>query len=166
MANLDVGDDPTTPGPGGPGPGDGSGGPPGPSGPPGGGGPMMAALARSRQQAPISAPGPGNQADGHVRVGNAVNILQSALAMFPAGSPMHTAILNAIRQITRQMAHGGQGTVGTQQTMLMDMLRNTVRNGFLQKIMMNQQGGGQGGAAPGGGGTNPAPNPATPLPGA
>lgn len=165
MANMDVGgdSDPTVPDAGGgppPGAGDGSG------GPPPGGGNMLAALSRSRQQAPVSAPGPGNQADGHTRVGNAVQMLQSAMMMFPAGSPMHTAVLNAIRQLTRQMAHGGQAAVGTQQTQLMDMLRSTVRNALLQKIMMNQQGGGAGGATPGGGGASPAPNPAMPLPGA
>lgn len=166
MANMDAGgDDPTMDAGGGGPPPDAGGGGGGPPVPPGGG-PMLAALSRSRQQAPVSAPGPGNQADGHVRVGNAVQMLQSAMMMFPAGSPMHTAVLNAIRQLTRQMAHGGQAMVGAQQTQLMDMLRSTVRNALLQKIMMNQQGGGAGGASPGGGGPNPAPNPSMPLPGA
>jgi len=126
---------------------------------------MLAALARNRQGPQASAPGPGNQADGITQLKNAIDIIQNALPLLGTGTPMHSAALNALRQLTRHVAQGGQAAAGTQQTSLMDLLRQTVRNAMLQKIMSQQQGGG-GGAEGGGGGPPQPPSPSTPLPGA
>ena len=125
---------------------------------------MLAALARNRQGPQVSAPGPGNQADGLTQLKNAIDIIQNALPLLGVGTPMHNSALNALRQLTRHVAQGGQATAGTQQTSLMDLLRQTVRNAMLQKIMQNQSSGGSGpqGGPPGG----QPPNPSTPLPGA
>jgi hypothetical protein len=126
----------------------------------------LAALSRSRQGPQVSAPGPGNQADGITQLKSAIDIIQSALPLLGTGTPMHSAALNALRQLTRHVAQGGQAAAGTQQTNLQDLLRATVRNALLQRVMAGQQGGGGGppgaGGPPGGG----APSPATPFPGA
>jgi hypothetical protein len=123
---------------------------------------MLAALARNRLGPQVSAPGPGNQADGLTQLKNAVAIIQNALPSLGIGTPMHNAALNALRQLTRHVAQGGQAAAGTQQTSLMDLLRQTVRNALLQRVMAGQGGqGGQGGPPQGA-----APNPSTPLPGA
>jgi hypothetical protein len=124
---------------------------------------MLAALARNRQGPQVSAPGPGNQADGLTQLKSAIDIIQNALPLLGVGTPMHNSALNALRQLTRHVAQGGQAAAGTQQTNLMDLLRNTVRNALLQRVMAGQGGGG---AAGGGGGPPQPPNPSTPLPGA
>jgi len=151
-----------------------SGGPPGgPGGPPGAPpdagndnappqrGPILAALQRQQQGPQPSAPGQGNQADGLMKVKSAIDLLQQALPGLPAGENSHRDVLNALRQLSRHLPQGGP-TIGVQQTQLGDLLRATIRNALLQKIM--GQGGGQGG--PGEGGGQQPPMPSTPLPGA
>src|SRR5262245_43836539 len=160
-----VTDDPTTQG--GPDPDAPGGGAPG--GPPQGGGPILAALSRRQTGPQVSAPGPGDQASSMTMVTNALGLLQQALPGLQPGSPIHRDALRALNSLSR---HVGQGaaTAGVQQTQLQDLLRNTVRNALLQKIMGQQAQGQQGGApgAPGGappGAMAQAPMPSTPLPG-
>ena len=168
MANGDDADAlPGTPddqGQGGP-PGVAPGGPPGGSPPPMGGGPVLAALARRGAGPPVSAPGPGNMAQGLMMLKQASDILTAALPNLDPGSPPHKDALRSLTTLSRHLPQGAP-TAGVQQTQIGDMLRNTVRNALLQKIMQQRggQGGGQGGPSPG---MPPqAPQPSTPLPGA
>jgi hypothetical protein len=110
----------------------------------------------------------------------AVAMLQQALPGFPPGSPMHKDVLNAVSRLSRH-ASQGQPTAGIQQTQLQDMLRNSIRNALLQRIMSQGGPGGPGGPGGAGGGPMstpvgggqggpqpgaPAPMPSTPMPGA
>ena len=127
-----------------------------PGGPPGAGGPpspVLAALARARGGAQPTAPGMGTQANSLMQVKQAVDMLQTALPGLGVGSEAHTAVLNALRQLSRHIPQGAP-TAGTQQTQLQDMMRNTIRNALLQRVMAQQ-----------GGGAQPMA-PSTPLPGA
>lgn len=158
-----------------PGPADGEGGspPPSPTGPGGdapppamGGGPVLAALAR-RQGAPNpSAQGPGNQAQGLMMLKTGVEMIQQALPHLDTGSPPYRDAVRALTTLSRHLPQGAP-VAGVQQTQLMDLLRNTVRNSIMQKIM-SQKGGGGGPqqAGPPGGPPGGAPAPSTPLPGA
>lgn len=111
---------------------------------------------------------------------NAVDMIHSALPMLEPGSQPHKDAVKALTSITRHLPQGA-GTAGVQQTQLGDMLRNTVRNALLQRIMAQRGGGGgagggaqQGGGAPGAGGAQAGgepqmpttPTPSMPLPGA
>jgi hypothetical protein len=169
MAFTDSGDDM---GPGGPDPGDA--GPPGAAGPapppamqgPPPGGPVMAALARRSQQPQPSAPGAGNFAGGLMMVKNAVDMLQQALPSLPAGSQQHKDVLRSLQTLSRHLPQGAP-TAGVQQTQLGDMLRNTVRNALMQRIMSQRGGAGTpGGPGPSAPGAPQPPPPSTPLPGA
>jgi hypothetical protein len=94
-------------------------------------------------------------------------MITAALPGLQAGTPLHTASLNALRQLTRHLAQGAP-TAGVQQTQLMDLLRRTIQNALMQRLMSQQQGGGNpnapAGPSPQFGGQPPMP--ATPLPGA
>ena len=132
--------------------------PGGPTGPPGGAGvpPALAAIARARMQAQPSQPGMGTQAGAVQKVAMAVDLLQQALPALGVGSEHHRAVLKAITDLSRHMGgQGGAPGAGAQQTAIQDMLRNTVRNAMLQRIMAQQ-----------GGGATPGMAPSTPLPGA
>jgi hypothetical protein len=122
---------------------------------------------------PVSAPGPGNVAHGLMMLKTAVDMLQSALPQLASGSQQHRDAVRAISALARHLPQGAP-TAGAQQTQLMDLLRNTVRNALMQKLM-SQRGGGKGGppggTPDGGGGGMPpgadqAPTPSTPMPGA
>ena len=153
------------------------GGPPGAGGSPqAGGGPVLAALARQRMSPPVSAPGPGDMAKALMTVKTAVDMLQSALPALGTGGPQHKDVLNAITRLSRHLPQG-QPTAGAQQSMIGDLLRATMRNALMQKLMQQKQGGpGGGGGGPpatpdGGGGEMPpggdqSPPPSTPMPGA
>jgi len=136
-----------------------------PQGPPQmGGGPVLAALARNRSGPQVSAPGMGNIAQGLMQMKSAVDMLAATLNMLPTGGQQYKDVLKALQSLSRHLPQGAP-VAGVQQTQLGDLLRNTVRNALMQKLMTQQQGGGQqGGAQPGG---MPAPpTPSTPLPGA
>ena len=127
----------------------------------------MAALARRQLGPPQSAPGQGNMASGLMMIKSAVDMLTTALPSLPPGSQQHKDTLKAMQQLSKHLPQGAP-VAGVQQTQLGDMLRNTVRNALLQRIMASQQGG-QGGPPGGGGGGGPMgqpPPPSTPLPGA
>lgn len=158
--------------------GGGGGGPPGPdlgpggptTPPPQGGGPVLAALARRTLSPPVSTPGPGNMAQGLMMLKQAVDLIHQALPSLEAGSQPHKDAIKALTSITRHLPQGAP-TAGVQQTQLGDMLRNTMRNALLQRIMQQRQGapGAQGPPAGGGqppGGMPSQPMPSTPLPGA
>ena len=161
--------------------GGGGGGPPGPelgpggptTPPPQGGGPVLAALARRSMSPPVSTPGPGNMAQGLMMLKQAVDMIHAALPSLEAGSPPHKDAIKALTSITRHLPQGAP-TAGVQQTQLGDMLRNTMRNALLQRIMTQRQQGGGGAPAGGGpaaaggapGGMPAQPMPSTPLPGA
>jgi hypothetical protein len=171
---ADVTDDDPEMGQGGP-PG---GAPPGPGGPPGqppgdsapmqGGGPGgdLAAFARSKMGAQVSAPGPGNQADSMNMIIQAVQMLKQAGLGLQPGSKIHSDVFRTISQLSRHLGGaGGMGpAVGIQKTMIGDQLKRTIQNALLQKILGGQGQGGQPGQA-GGGGAGGAPMPSTPLPG-
>lgn len=127
-------------------------------------GPILAALQRRQMGPQVSAPGPGNTGDSMMMIKNAIAMLQTALNGLPTGSPPHRDVLNALRQLSRHTVQGTP-TAGVQQTQLQDLLRGTVRNAVLQRIMASQAGGAPGGPSEGPGGGGP-PMPATPLPGA
>lgn len=122
-------------------------------------------LGRQQNSPPVTAPGPGNMAQGMMMMTNAHGLLTQALQNFPAGSPQWKDVHKALGMIAKHMSQGAPGA-GVQQTQLGDMLKSVVRNMFLQKIMQSrsQSPGGKpdepGGSAPG------IPSPATPLPGA
>ena len=133
----------------------------GPRPPPPGGGGALAALMQQRAGPQASAPGPGDQGNSLMMLKNAVDMIQAALPGLGAGSKSHAAALSALRSLSRFIPQGSP-TAGVQQTQLMDLLRNTVRNALMQKMM--QQGGGGGGR--GQGQQAQAPMPSTPMPGA
>lgn len=148
--------------------------PGGAGGAPPGGGPVLAALARNRMAPPVSAPGPGNLANGLMMLKTAVDMLQQALPQLASGSQQHRDAVQAISRLARHLPQGAP-TAGAQQTQLQDLLRNTIRNALMQKLMSQKGGqGGQGAGPPGppdgggGGGMPPdeAATPSTPLPGA
>jgi hypothetical protein len=120
---------------------------------------MLAAMARRSQQPPVSAPGMGNMAQGLMQVKTAVDMLQSALPNLASGSQQHKDVIGAIGRLSRHLPQGAP-TAGVQQTQLMDLLRNTVRNAIMQKLMSQR-----GGQQPPGQEQQP-PVPSTPLPGA
>lgn len=142
----------------------GGGGPPGPpgaGGPGGGPSPVLAALARRQMSPPISVPGQGDMAHGLMQLKSAVDIIQAALPSLASGSQQHRDALRAVQSLSRHLPQGAP-TAGVQQTQLGDLLRGTVRNALLQRLM-SQRGGG---AGPSAGGMAPPPQPSTPLPGA
>jgi hypothetical protein len=119
---------------------------------------------------PISTPGAGDMAGGLMKLKTAVDMLQAALPSLATGSQQHKDAIRAISQLSRHLPQGAP-TAGAQQTQLMDLLRSTMRNALLQKLMTQRQGqggppgppdGGGGGAMPG----QDQPTPSTPLPGA
>jgi hypothetical protein len=120
---------------------------------------MLAALARNQQTPPVSAPGMGNMAQGIMQVKTAVDMLQGALPNLAAGSQQHRDVIKAISNLSRHLPQGAP-TAGVQQTQLQDMLRNTIRNALMQKLMSQR-----GGQQPPGQEAQPPP-PSTPLPGA
>ena len=155
--------DPQDPGDAGP---PGAAGPAPPPGPPQGGGGILAALSRRQQQPSVSAPGPGNFASGLMMLKNAVDMLQNALPSLPAGSQQHKDVLKSLTTLSRHLPQGAP-TAGVQQTQLGDMLRNTIRNALMQRIMSQRGGGGTpGGPGPTAPGAPQPPPPSTPLPGA
>lgn len=168
MANaFDPGQEPDSAPPPDAGPPDAGGGGGPPPGPPPGGGPILAMLGRQQMSPPVTAPGPGNMAQGMMLMTNAHGMLTQALQNFPPGSPQWKDIHKSLGMIAKHMSQGAP-TAGVQQTSLIDMIKNVGKNMLMQKIMQNQgHGGSQGG--PGGGPGSPvpgAPSPSTPLPGA
>src|SRR5580704_1681119 len=171
MANGDPSDDDPEMGQSGPpggAPAPPTGGPPGQ--PPGDSAPMpsgpggdLAAFARSKMGAQVSAPGPGNQADSTNLIIQAIQTLKQAGLGLQPGSKLHSDVFRTISQLSRHLGGaGGMGpAVGIQKTMIGDQLKRTIQNALLQKIM------GSGGGQPGqpGGGRGGAPMPSTPLPG-
>ena len=152
--------------PGGAAPGAAPGGPPGDSAPqlPGGG--DLAAFARSKMGAQVSAPGPGNQADSMNLIIQAIQTLKQAGLGLQPGSKLHSDVFRTISQLSRHLGGaGGMGpAVGIQKTMIGDQLKRTIQNALLQKILGGRGQGGQPGQA-GGGGAGGALMPSTPLPG-
>jgi hypothetical protein len=109
-------------------------------------------------------------AQGIMQMKTAVDMLQACLPNLAAGSQQHRDCVNAIGRLAKHLPQGAP-TAGTQQTQLMDLLRSTMRNALMQKIMSQRGGqGGPPGTPDGGGGATPpgdqAPPPSTPLPGA
>lgn len=100
-----------------------------------------------------------------MQIKTAIEMIQTALNNLPTGSEVHRDALQAVNRLSRHMPQGSP-TAGVQQTMLKDLLSQTVRNAVLQRVMAQRGAGDGGGAAgsPGGGAT--APPPSTPLPGA
>jgi hypothetical protein len=115
----------------------------------------LAALARARQANPPSAPGLGQQAQSLMTVKQAVEMLQNALPGLGTGGEIHTAVLTAIRALSRHVPQGAP-TAGVQQTQMQDQLRQLQRNALLQRLQAQQGGGGPPGAM----------SPSTPMPGA
>ena len=157
------GQPPPGPPPGGQPPGDSA--PPAPGGPGGPGG-DLAAFARSKMGAQVSAPGPGNQADSMNMIVQAIQMLKQAGLGLQPGSKLHSDVFRTISQLSRHLGGaGGMGpAVGIQKTMIGDQLKRTIQNALLQKILGSKGQGGQPGQA-GGGGAGGAPMPSTPLPG-
>jgi hypothetical protein len=124
----------------------------------------LAAFARNKMGAQVSAPGPGNQADSMNLIIQAIQTLKQAGLGLQPGSKLHSDVFRTISQLSRHLGGaGGMGpAVGIQKTMIGDQLKRTIQNALLQKIM------GSGGGQPGqpGGGQGGAPMPSTPLPGA
>jgi hypothetical protein len=91
-----------------------------------------------------------------VQLQNAVAMIQAALPNLPAGSQQHRDALRAVTALSRHLPQGAP-SAGVQQTQLGDLLRGTIRNALMQRLM--SQRGAQGGGPP-------PPQPSTPLPGA
>jgi len=105
-------------------------------------------------------------AQGLMQLKTAVDMIQAALPNLAVGSQQHKDAVAAIQRLARHLPQGAP-TAGVQQTQLMDLLRNTVRNALTQRLMSGRGGGGgpPGGAGAMGGGAQ-APTPSTPMPGA
>ena len=103
---------------------------------------MLAALSQQRNQPQVSAPGPGNQADAMMKVKSAVDMITAALPGLGAGTPLYTASLNALRQLSKHLVTGGP-TAGVQQTQLQDMLRGTIQRALFSKILQARAAQGQ-----------------------
>lgn len=161
---FDPGNEPdsTPQGPGGPGAPGGGGAPPG--GPPQGGGPILAMLGKQQTSPPVTAPGPGNMANGMNLMTQAHGLLTQALQNFPPGSPQWKDVHKSLGMIAKHMAQTAPDA-GVQQTNLLDMVQRVAKNALLQRIMQ-QKGGGGGEPGGPGSGMPGSPNPATPLPGA
>jgi hypothetical protein len=101
-------------------------------------------------------------ADGLMRLKTAVDMIQNALPNLPAGSQQHKDALRAVTALSRHLPQGAP-TAGVQQTQLGDLLRGTMRNALLQKLMSSQGGPGGPGGGPAGGMSPPQPS--TPMPG-
>jgi hypothetical protein len=141
--------------------GGGGGGPPAPGmTPPQEGGPILAALQRQSKGPQASAPGPGNMADSMGKLKIAIDLMQSALHGFDAGSKQYGDILSALKSLSRHLPQSGPSS-GLEQTHLIDLLRRGKQNPVLQAIS-----GLMGGGGGGGGGQPQPPMPSTPLPGA
>ena len=146
---------------------------PSPQGGPPGGGPILAALAQQRRGPQVSAPGMGDNSASMKLISDALAMMQQALPGLQVGTPIHTASLRAVQQLSRHIGQT-QSTIGQQQTHMMDLVRGLKRAAMLQQIMsqQQQQGGGQpdvsgtGGPSPIPGAMAQAPMPSTPLPGA
>jgi hypothetical protein len=132
--------------------------------PPSEGGPVLAALQRQQMGAQPSSPGPGNAADSMGKLKIAIDLMQSALHGFDAGSKQYGDILSALKSLSRHLPQAGPSS-GLEQTHLIDLLRRGKQNPVLQAIS-SLMGGGGGGGAGGGGGSPQPPMPSTPLPGA
>jgi hypothetical protein len=93
-----------------------------------------------------------------MKVKAGLEMIQSALPGLGVGTPLHTAALNAMRQLGKHLAQGSP-TAGVQTTMLQDLLRRTMQSGMMQKIagQRAQRRGGPEGAS--------APMPSPPMPG-
>jgi hypothetical protein len=96
----------------------------------------------------------GAQAAALQQVKMALDMLQNALPALGMGTEQHRDVLQAVQRLSRHMPQGIP-TAGAQQTAIQDLMKNTIRNAMMQRLMANQQGGGQ----------QPMP-PSTPLPGA
>ena len=98
----------------------------------------------------------GTQAGALQKVTMAIDLLQQALPALSPGSDHHRAVLKAVTDLSRHLGcQGGAPGAGAQQTAIQDMLRNTIRNAMLQRLMAQRGGGGP-----------PGMSPSTPLPGA
>lgn len=99
----------------------------------------------------------------------AVDLITAALPGLGAGSPLYTAALNALRQLSRHLA-GGAPAAGAQATMIKDLLNRTSQNAMLQKIMSQRAAAGQATNPDMPAGESPqmaeAPTPSMALPGA
>lgn len=142
-----------------------------PAGPPQGGGPILAALAGRQRQTPVSAPGPGDQANSVTLLQQAMGLMNRALPGL-MGQPAYQDVLRALQRINRHFPSQGQPTAGQQQTHMQDFLQNLKKNAMIAMIMGQQKRPpGQSddqpsGASPLPGAGSSAPMPSTPLPGA
>jgi hypothetical protein len=104
-----------------------------------------------------------------MKVNSAVDMITAALPGLGSGTPLYTAALNALRQLSKHLAQG-QPTAGVQQTQLQDLLRKTMQQALFQKILGQRAAQGQQGNPDQPAGASPqmaqAPMPSTPLPGA
>jgi len=124
-------------------------------GQPGGGlGPILAALVRGRGGAQATNPGAGAQAAALQQVKMALEMLQGALPQLDMGTDVHRDVAQVVVRLSRHLP-SGIPSPQAQQLSMQDMMRNTQRNGMLQRIMASQ---GQGGGG--------QPQPSTPYPGA
>lgn len=144
-----------------------------------GGGPILASIANRQRGPQVSAPGPGDMGNSTMLVTQAYGLLKQAVSGLLPGSPIEQDVLKMIQRLGRHLPQG-QPTAGVQQTQLLDMLRNVMKNALLQKIMAQMSGGGRRGrmqeqvqtGGPGGGAPQipgamaQAPMPSTPMPGA
>ena len=124
-------------------------------GPPGASSPILAAIARAQAGAQPSAPGMGTAGGAIMQIKQGLDLIQQALPGLPLGSEIHRDAIRAVNTLSRHMPQG-LPTAGVQQTGIQNLLRNTLRNALLQRLM-GQQGGPQG----------PQPmQPSMPMPGA
>lgn len=168
MANaFDPGQEPDSAPDAGDGPPDAGGSQPPPGAPPGGG-PLLAMLGRQQMSPPVTAPGPGNIAEGMKMMTAAHGLLTQALQNFPAGSPQWKDCHKSLGMIAKHMAQSTPDA-SSQQTFLGDLMKNVAKNQLVQRIMQSRGQSIGGGGGPGGdpGSSVPGiPSPSTPLPGA
>lgn len=112
---------------------------------------------------PAASPQPmmGQAHEGLAGVRMAVTALQKALPTLPMGSPIHTAVLKAVTDLTKVVGQGEDDKASTMQN-LVGMARNMQANpsqGLMQKLFPGGPGAQQGAQPPPQGGAPPPPEP-------
>jgi hypothetical protein len=100
---------------------------------------------------PQGGPGQGAHANGIIKLGSAIKMIQEAMMMLPIGSDVHNAAVKAIRDLAKHVPVGPEAQ-GVQQTQGQDAARQQIQQALMRAVT-------------GQGGPQPMP-PSTPLPGA
>jgi hypothetical protein len=77
-----------------------------------------------------------------MQVKSGIDLLTQALPGLGSGTPIYTAVLNALRQVSKHLVQGAP-TAGVQQTQLQDLLRGTIQRALFSRMMQQRAAQGQ-----------------------